>query len=59
MMYADKKMQREKVQCWYVNTFECKKPESSIVLNVNKHSNYAAAAKFKLKEETFAQAFIK
>lgn len=33
--------------------------ESTIVLNVNKHSNYAAAAKFKLKEETFAEEFIK
>lgn len=38
---------------------ESKKPESTIVLNVNKHSNDAAAAKFKLKEETFAKEFIK
>lgn len=62
MKDADEKMQRENVQCWYVNTFECKKakkPESTIVLNVNKHSNDAAAAKFKLKEETFAKEFIK
>lgn len=38
---------------------ESKKPEGTIVLNVNKHSNYAAAAKFQLKEEKFAKEFIK
>lgn len=38
---------------------ESNKPEGRIVLNVNKHSNYAAAAKFQLKEETFAEEFIK
>lgn len=38
---------------------ESKKPECTIGLNGNKHANYAAAAKFKLKEETFAKQFIK
>lgn len=37
---------------------ESKKPESTIVRNVNKRSNDAAAAKFKLQEETFAKEFI-
>lgn len=45
--------------CEHIWMQESKKPESTIVLNVNKHSNYAAAAKFKLKEETFAKEFIK
>ena len=37
---------------------ESKKPEGTIVRNVNKHSNDVAAAKFKLQEETFAKEFI-
>lgn len=37
---------------------ESKKPESTIVRNGNKHSSDAAAAKFKLQEETFAKELI-
>lgn len=62
MMHADKRC-REKmcnIDTWtHLNARKQKKPESIIVLNVNKHSNYAAAAKFKLKEKTFAKEFIK
>lgn len=43
----------------HIWTHESKNPESTIVRNVNKRSNDAAAAKFKLKEETFAKEFIK
>lgn len=36
-----------------------KKPESAFVLGVNKHSDHAAAAESKLKEDTFTKGFIK
>lgn len=61
MMCADKRHGGKKCNAdtWTHLNARKQDPENTIVLHVNKHSNYVAAAKFKLKEETFAKNFIK